>query len=198
MVALVSSVIAPTMVLSVATRVHSQKSEQALALAQSQIDSVRVRVEQGEYTVADLPPAAAGVSDRDIATGVSAPTNLNAADYSSVANARGLDITGDGKNDFLVQRYRTAGRIVNGVPVAFAMGVRVYDIDAAGTLETEPASLVMTSGNGGRSTRPLAVLYTTIATSNEGNSLCNLITYFNSSATAGNTKTLPTACTATP
>jgi prepilin-type N-terminal cleavage/methylation domain-containing protein len=192
MVALVSSVIAPTMVLSVATRVHSQKSEQALALAQSKIDSVRVVVERGGYTLVDLPPEAANISDDKIAT-VPAPTNLNATDYSTVANARGVDSTGDGKDDFLVQQYRTVGQVANGLPVAFTMGVRVYDINATGTLETEPASLVMTSGEGGRRTRPLAVLHTTIATSDRGDSLCNLSTFLNDGTAPAN---LPTVCTA--
>ena len=47
MVALVASTIAPALVLSVATRVQSQKSEQALQLAQSEIDQVRLQVEPG-------------------------------------------------------------------------------------------------------------------------------------------------------
>ncbi|WOD38702.1 prepilin-type N-terminal cleavage/methylation domain-containing protein [Nodosilinea sp. E11] len=192
MVALVSGAIAPTMVLSVATRVHSQKSEQALALAQSEIDRVRVAVERGGYTVAQLPPVAVGVGDRNVAA-VPAPTNLNAANGNNVANAVGVDVTGDGTNDFLVQRYRTAGQDANGVPVAFAMGVRVYDINAAGTLTTAPASLVMTSNENGRRTRPLAVLHTTIATSDQGDSLCNLSTYLNGGAAPAN---LPPVCAA--
>lgn len=195
MVALVSSAIAPAMVLSVATRVHSQKSEQALALAQSEIDSVRVLVERGGYTAAQLPPVAAGLNDQAITTAAGA--NLGAA-ANTFAHARPVDIDGDGQRDFLVQRYRAVGQTVGSTPVAFAMGVRVYDRDASatGNLPTTPARLVMTSGDGGRSTRPLAVLYTTIATSNEGNSMCNLITYFNS--TAGTNNALPAACTAIP
>lgn len=195
-VALVSSAIAPAMVLSVATRVHSQKSEQALALAQSEIDSIRVLVERGSYTAAALPPLAATLEDKDVETALG--PNLTVTDATNFAYALPKDIDGDGAADFLVQRFRAKGQVVSGVPVAFAMGVRVYDRDAsaAGNLPITPAKLVMTSGDGGRSTRPLAVLYTTIATSNEGNSLCNLTTYFNS--TTGSNRTLPTACTATP
>ena len=195
-VALVSSAIAPALVLSVATRVHSQKSEQALALAQSEIDSIRVLVERGGYTAAVLPPLAAALEDKDVATALG--PNLTVTDPTNFAHALPKDIDGDGATDFLVQRFRARGQVVGGVPVAFAMGVRVYDRDAAaaGNLPITPARLAMTSGDGGRSTRPLAVLYTTMATSNQGDSLCSLITYFNSSAAAGSTKTLPTACTA--
>lgn len=196
-VATVASAIAPAMVLSVATRVHSQRSEQALALAQSEIDSIRVAVERGGYTAAALPPLAATLEDKDVETALGPSLTAAATNFTY---ALPKDIDGDGTPDFLVQRFRAKGQMVGSVPVAFAMGVRVYDRDASatGNLPTTPASLVMTSGNGGRSTRPLAVLYTTIATSNEGSSLCNLITYFNSSAVAGSTKTLPAACTATP
>lgn len=197
-VATVASAIAPAMVLSVATRVHSQRSEQALALAQSEIDSIRVAVERGGYTAAVLPPLAATLEDKDVETALG--PSLTVTDATNFAYALPKDIDGDGAADFLVQRFRAKGQVVSGVPVAFAMGVRVYDRDAsaAGNLPITPASLVMTSGDGGRSTRPLAVLYTTIASSNEGSSLCNLITYFNSSAVTGSTKTLPAACTATP
>ncbi|HZG37102.1 MAG TPA: prepilin-type N-terminal cleavage/methylation domain-containing protein [Nodosilinea sp.] len=194
MVALVSSAIAPAMILSVATRVHSQKSEQALALAQSEIDSVRVLVERGGYAVADLPASAPTVSDKDVAT-AQAP-DITVTDATDFRRAFPRDIDGDGQPDFLVQRFRARGQLVGGVPVAFAMGVRVYDRSATGTLSLQPAKLVMTSGDGGRSTRPLAMLYTTIATSNEGNSLCNLTTYFNS--TTNSTQALPAACTAAP
>lgn len=195
MVALVSSLIAPTMVLSVATRVHSQKAEQALALAQSEIDSARVLVERGGYTAAQLPPLAAGLNDQDIETAVG--PNLSVTDANNFAFAEPVDITGDTTSDFLVQRYRAEGQVVDNIPVAFAMGVRVYDgnATATGNLDTNPASLVMTSSEGGRSTRPLAVLYTTIATSDQGDSLCNLSTYLNGGDAPEN---LPAVCTTTP
>ncbi|MFQ4139477.1 prepilin-type N-terminal cleavage/methylation domain-containing protein [Nodosilinea sp. PGN35] len=197
-VGLVSSAIAPALVLSVATRVHSQKAEQALALAQSQIDSMRVLVERGEYTVNDLPPLAAGLADKDVAT--AAGPNLGVTNATNFAYAQPVDIDGNGQADFLVQRYRAVGQSVDGLPVAFAMGVRVYDrgASAVGNLSTQPASLVMTSTSGGRNERPLATLYTTIAASNQGDSLCNLITYVNSGVVSGAKKDLPTICTIGP
>lgn len=197
-VGLVSSAIAPALVLSVATRVHSQKAEQALALAQSQIDSTRVLVERGEYTVADLPPLDTGRADKDVA--MAPGPNLGVTDPTNFAYAQPVDIDGNGQPDFLVQRFRAVGEVVNGTPVAFAMGVRVYDRNAAaaGNLSTAPASLVMTSTNGRRNERPLATLYTTIAASNQGESLCNLITYVNSGVVSGSRKNVPTICTVAP
>ncbi|MEM9817765.1 MAG: prepilin-type N-terminal cleavage/methylation domain-containing protein, partial [Cyanobacteria bacterium P01_D01_bin.6] len=45
-VGLMGAAIAPMMVASVATRVQSQKAEQALELAQGEIDRVRIQFEQ--------------------------------------------------------------------------------------------------------------------------------------------------------
>jgi type II secretory pathway pseudopilin PulG len=197
MVALVGGAIAPALVVSVATRVHSQKAEQALALAQSEIDKTRVLVERGSYTIADLPASAPTLSDKDVKTAVGA--KLSVTDPTKPDYAKPVDVNGDGKDDFLVQRYRAKGeKSVDGIPIAFAMGVRVYDINVTGTgnLPTDQASLIMTSGDGGRGTHPLATLYTTIAASNEGDSLCSLTTYFNSTVETGQKKTLPTVCTA--
>lgn len=195
MVALVSSAIAPALVISVATRVHSQRAEQALALAQSEIESTRVVVERGGYTAAALPPLAAGIPDADVNT-APAPTALSAG-ADSATRAVPIDLNDDGETDFFVQRYRAVGQTnAIGIPIAFAMGVRVYDRSATGTLSTDPASLVMTASDRGRSTRPMVSLYTTIAASDEGDSMCNLITYFNS--TTGQDRALPTLCEAIP
>jgi prepilin-type N-terminal cleavage/methylation domain-containing protein len=203
MVALVASAIAPALVISVATRVHSQKAEQALALAQSEIERTRVLVERGDYAVADLPPLAAGplaagLADAEVGT-AAAPaellTDLSAVVPANATQASPVDLNNDGEIDFFVQRYRAVGVLdLDDVPVAFAMGVRVYDGAATGTLSIEPASLVMTSSEAGRRTRPLVAQYTIMATSDQGESLCNMITYFNASAKLADIKTLPTLC----
>jgi type II secretory pathway pseudopilin PulG len=192
MVALVTSAIAPALVISVATRVHSQKAEQALALAQSEIERTRVLVERGDYAVADLPPLADGLADADVII-APAPTALGAG-AASATRATPIYLDGDGDPDFFVQRYRATGQVdvITGIPIAFAMGVRVYDRAATGTLSTDPASLAITGSNSGRSTRPMAALYTTIAASDQGDSLCNMITYFNGTTGEGNE--LPVVC----
>ncbi|MGF1569119.1 MAG: type II secretion system protein [Nodosilinea sp.] len=199
MVALVASAITPALVISVATRVQSQKAEQALGLAQSEIDRVRLLVEQGGVAnVSQLPPQApTTLKDNEVAKQVGPLYGSVVAVPSTPTQTRPVDINDNGSNDFAVQTYRTRGLESGGVPVAFAMGVRVYDFDAvtsggSGNLSTEPLSLATTAGEGQRSARPLAVLYTTIAVSEQGNSFCNLINY--TASAAGSTASVPLGC----
>ena len=205
-VALVASTIAPALVLSVATRVQSQKSEQALQLAQSEIDQVRLRVEQREAT-ADLLPLVADddLADADIAT-VPGPqfgafVAEDAADpRPTVTQTRPVDITGDDEPDFAVQIFRSPGLEENNVPLAFNLGVRIYDYDAVnsdqtGNLLIEPASLRMVSGEGQRNQQPLAALYTTVAVSEASESLCSYYLYFNDGLESDDQKDLPLGCT---
>jgi len=206
MVALVASTIAPALVLSVATRVQSQKSEQALQLAQSEIDQVRLQVEQGDASDDTLPRVAdEDLADADIAT-VPGPqfgdfVDEDAADpRPTPTQTRPVDITGDDEPDFAVQIFRSPGLVEDDVPLAFNLGVRVYDYDAVnsdqtGNLLIEPASLRMVSGEGQRSQRPLATLYTTVAVSEASESLCSYYTYFNTGLESADQKDLPLGCT---
>ncbi|MCY7407880.1 MAG: hypothetical protein LH631_11005, partial [Alkalinema sp. CAN_BIN05] len=89
------------------------------------------------------------------------------------------------KPDFLVQVFRNEGICTDGLcsastlsadqrlPVAFSVGVRVYSALAtkATVFEKEKASLTGTTGTGQAGTRPLAVLYTTVAKSDSSTSL---------------------------
>jgi len=90
------------------------------------------------------------------------------------------------KPDFLVQVFRNEGICDNGLcsastvaanarkPLAFSVGVRVYSALAINTttpLLKEKASLIGTTGTGQVGTRPLAVLYATVARSDSSNSL---------------------------
>ena len=221
-IAATSATIAPVIVLSVATRVQNQKAEQALQLAQSEIDRVRLLVERNSvYTGADLKLAedttnaplptatATGTSTGTAITTVPKPTLLasesawSASTYTPAINkAREIDSDGDGSPDFVIQSFRggaaevpvtvpptTAGGTATAstMPVAFDMGVRVYDYNAItkGTgsipsglvLETEPAGLAFTSGEGQRGRRPLAVVYTQITNSDNAGSLCIYMEY---------------------
>lgn len=202
LVALVASSIAPALVLSVATRVQSQKSEQALQLAQSEIDQVRLRVEQGGATVAQLPLVADNaMADADIANVPGPQYGAFATDpRPTVTQTRPVDITGDGQPDYAVQIFRTPGLVENDVPLAFNLGVRVYDynavnLDQPGNLLIQPASLRMVSGEGQRNQRPLAALYTTVAVSESRESLCSYYSYLNSGFDAADQKALPLGCT---
>ena len=186
MVALVAGSIAPVMVISVASRVNSQKAEQALGIAQAELDRTRTLVAQGNYATADLPPVGnktgGTITEQDDISSVLGP-NLTAPS-TSFAFAAPVEINGDNQNDFLVQRFRSPGYTATGAtaPMAFSMGVRVYDSQATGpgNLPTEVASLGLTGGTGERTQRPLAALYTTIAVGDQDGSLCDLIRYFNS------------------
>lgn len=95
-----------------------------------------------------------------------------------------VDVNGDCQSDFLVQTFRDPGVTVpvannqTGV-MAFRMGVRVYAYTAVApqngqlpSLDTQPASLKFTTNLGSQRSRPLAVLYTTIARSNSNLSFC--------------------------
>jgi prepilin-type N-terminal cleavage/methylation domain-containing protein len=212
MVALVAGSIAPVMVISVASRVNSQKAEQALGLAQAEIERTRSLVEQGGYATTNLPPVGSNSSgvvaeNADISS-VLGP-NLSVTNSTSFAFVVPVDVNGDGTNDFWVQRFRSAGYTPASAstPIAFNMGVRVYDISATGTgnLKTDKdnedraASLGPTGGTGQRSQFPLAALYTTIAVGDQDDSLCDLIRYFNSTQTspsAATDLTLPPTCVA--
>ncbi len=93
------------------------------------------------------------------------------------------------KPDFLVQVFRNDGICADGLacsasalpvnerrPLAFSVGVRVYSAIAAKnstTLLREKASLTGTTGTGQAGTRPLAVLYATVAKSDTSASLNN-------------------------
>lgn len=210
MVALVTSSITPVLVLSVATRVQSQKAEQAMALGQAEVDRVRQMVEQGQTdnVVAQIPLAPITVLDNTdpdekkegVVTQEGAAVgmaNIKAAP-TSPTETRAVDINNDGTPDFAVQIYRTRGITdVDGLPVAFALGVRVYDHDAVvngtgGNLSREPLVLGITGGTGQRRNRPIAALYTTISVSERGDSLCDMLRY--SQSTTGVTASAPLGC----
>ncbi|WP_204137236.1 hypothetical protein [Halomicronema sp. CCY15110] len=185
-VGVVGAVIAPMMAISVATRVQSQKAEQSLALAQSEIDRVRIMFEQGD--LANLPTVVTATEDR--APEVDGPTGLT----DTATTLRVVDVNNDGDDDFVVQSYLVS-RV--GAANTFEMGVRVYDFDAVdtatGALSTEEAMLGMTQGGraqntqGDRSERPKAVLYTSLGSTEGADSLCNWIDYTDNSQLDSNT-----------
>lgn len=211
-IALTSASVAPVLVLSVATRVQNQKSEQALQLAKGEIDRVRLLVERNQtYTSDDLDlaesaaavlPSTTSTTSRGTAiTTVGPPTSLAAsttwtgAGYThSDLQAKEIDVDGDTTPDFVLQSFR-GGAVMAPVaggttmPVAFDMGVRVYDYngitDSSGALNsglsTDSARLGFTSGEGQRSTRPLAVLYTQVINSDDSESLCEYMKYLRAS-----------------
>ncbi len=187
-IALTTATIAPMVVFAVATRVQNQRTDQALQVAQSELDKVRLVVEQGGDYGDRL--AALNLFETTASTvgTVPAPTQFIASSTSITADtqARMFDIDGDGDDDFAIQLFRTEGitlpsetvGVVNSTPVVFDVGVRVYDarsernLTSATPLVTDTAGLTFTSGEGDRGTQPLAVLYSQITQGDRDGSLC--------------------------
>lgn len=213
MVGLVVGMITPALVISVATRVNSQKTEQALEVAQSEIDEVRTIVERGVYEADELPPSTPFTeADGNWSTettadgreyrieypqtilGPDADLDLLAEDttYADMDpfEARQVDVDGDNNPDFAVQVYRSPGQVdEDGIPIAFSMGVRVYDIlafdgDNTGNLVTDQASASLTAGESDRGDLPLAVLYTSITKGDVSSAYCDYIEYLGSTPSA--------------
>jgi len=194
-IALTSASIAPVLVLSVATRVQNQKSEQALQLAQGEIDRVRLLVERNATYTSDelqLSPASTAALSTAISA-VGPPTSSvnvstwSASGYvpSSPFSAKQVNIDNDAAPEYLVQSFRGEAAMEGGMPVAFSMGVRVYDFNSVGAnptgLSTDSATLGFTSGEGQRGNRPLAVLYTQIINSDDDRSLCEYLEFLEAS-----------------
>lgn len=185
-IGLTGAAIAPMMLVSVATRVQSQKADQALELAQGEVDRVRVQFEQGRANLTNLPAIVTVAGDR--APSIAGPTSL--ADATIPISE--VDVNNDGTLDFAVQSFLVEK---TGVADTYEMGVRVYDHDAVennsgGSLPVDEARLGMTSSQGDRSEKPLAVLYTGVSITEDTTSLCNLIDYTKGSTTV----TKPPSC----
>ncbi len=187
-----AAVITPVMLVSVATRVQSQKAEQAFQLAQLEIDSIRIEVERGgDYSsflnlYPDIDTSSATTLEEISTLLVSEPAPDNSAPYldpSDTQVARQVDTDNDGDVDFAVQVFRTDGVSPTGstIPIAFKVGVRVYDSRSfeknKDKMLREPASLSFTSGEGRRSLRPLAVIYADVFQSDQTASLCEYHKY---------------------
>lgn len=181
-IAIVVTAFTPPIFLTVASRIQNRRAEQALQLAQGEIDKVRRTVERGIYddTTNFLPPQGGAPNNNVQAepapnSAFTLQSNSTQQFPSSSGQALEVDVNGDGRSDFLVQTYRTAGvRDGNNRLMAFGMGVRVYANTARqnfGNLETRAAALSMTTGLGQQQRRPLAVMYTNVVRSDTGISL---------------------------
>ncbi|WP_008318711.1 prepilin-type N-terminal cleavage/methylation domain-containing protein [Leptolyngbya sp. PCC 6406] len=170
--------IAPAMVLTVATRVQSQKADQALNLAQAEIDRIRLIMERGSATADNLPLSTPTADIRAVTAPISFVASTSFTDAATQAIR--VDANGDGSDDFAIQVFRDPGvfRVGQSTPLAFSMGVRVYDIRAEEAISNgdplgiEQAAIGMTSGEGQRRNRPLAILYTNVLRGDASGSLC--------------------------
>ncbi len=154
--------ITPPIFWATGTRVQNRRAEQALQLAQGEIDRVRTIVDQGKATI-DLLPPSIGATRLRSAT-VVAPTTpkdgnvisvnpqcTNKDDgkapdsvqkYLQVNTDPNPENSKDCKANFLIQTFRSTGLDKDGiapatgvVPDGFVMGVRVYSIVAESNLK---------------------------------------------------------------
>jgi prepilin-type N-terminal cleavage/methylation domain-containing protein len=185
-VALTGALMTPPLFLAAATRVQNRKAEQALQIAQGEIDRIRTLVEQGEHNLNNLPAVVNDINGVPAPNAIEASirtvnnTCLNLYDNLSIpaTSVLPVDVDGDCDEDFYLQSFRTEGGIVDaGQPSNFEVGVRVYANNAAtnGTLrpglETTQASLKFTQGEGNQRQFPMAVLYTDVTWDGSGVSL---------------------------
>jgi prepilin-type N-terminal cleavage/methylation domain-containing protein len=191
----------PPIFWATATRVQNRKAEQAVQLAQSEIDRVRVAVERNSITLPQLPPKVGAAlkpnapapatiigqatklrsaipgCNRDDGTQATAVTQLILVDTDPEAPGEAC------APEFMIQTFRGTGKPIDDgttAPDGFVMGVRVYSIvasvDSQGTLlnagiDTKAGNLRATNGLGTQRVRPLAVQYSTIVKSNTSGSL---------------------------
>lgn len=195
-IAITVSVMSPLVILSVGTRVQSQRAEQAFQLAQAEVDRIKLIVDRGgNYTLNIASTATTVVSTADFDS-VPAPQNIHSTQYATnLLSTKGIDVDNDGNNDYAIQIFRTAGIENATKPVAMSVGVRVYRADvveSGRTLGVEQASLSMTSGEGQSGSNPLATIYTSIIKGDTEDSLCDYHNFVNS--VNGTTVAEPSDC----
>ncbi|MEB3357311.1 MAG: prepilin-type N-terminal cleavage/methylation domain-containing protein [Synechococcales bacterium] len=199
-IAVTGAVIAPPLLLATATRLQNQRAEQALQIAQGEVDRIQTLVNRGAHKAGILPAVAGlaaneSLSDQDapgsssgILKSINPTATCSGTAYTGqqiAANkALEVDLNGDCRTDFIVQAFRWGDEYSaaeTAIPTAadrrpseFELMVRVYAASAAGNfgnLGTAPASLQFTSGEGNQRERPLAVLSTRITWSDRDDSL---------------------------
>lgn len=168
----VLAVSAPILALVAASQVHTRQVEQAMDLAQSEIDLIQTRMNRG-VSVRDnqqLPPK---VTSGEL-TDAPPPNDIKDDTDSPAATAAfKVDVDKNNEPDFLVQTFRNKGMCFgsgssNKEVAVFRMGVRVYSMAAEDNLmnnrlETQVASLQFSGKE--RTTRPLVAFYTEISRS---------------------------------
>jgi len=189
MMSIVAVAITPPLFLATASRVQSNRAEQATQIAQGEIDKVRVLIERGEYMTnpggvlpqegseeIEKTPAPNPVPELSALESTREKCDTKVA-FLPASSLRPVDIDGDCQPDFAVQTFRTPASNKNSVtttaglvlPVSFSLGVRVWAYQPLKTntkpLATSPASLQLTTGTGEQGMKPLAVMYTQITRS---------------------------------
>jgi len=194
-IGITSALILPPLFVAAASRVQNRRAEQALQIAQGEVDRIQTMVASGYHTVARLPDVgtAARLDNISPPTGVAGylksvktgtgGCNTYTGEKIPVNQALSVDVDGDCTADFYMQVFRdnAANNTAVGTdrPSNFRLAVRVYSALALtnfGSMSTPvlPASLQITSGEGNQRLRPLAVLYSQAVWSDQSISLCKL------------------------
>lgn len=149
----------PPLLIASATRVQNRRAEQALVVAQRELDRIDALVRRSRHTPDVLPDVAAGLPGN--LENVAAPTrtysqlrstnNSCANAYTGTGgpvpatNALLVDVNGDCNADFMIQVFRDRGSVsvaeastANPRPSEFTVGVRVYSIVAGRSSATSP------------------------------------------------------------
>ena len=177
----------PPLILAMATRIQTRRTETAVTLAQKELERIRLIVDTGTYTDNMLPPEAQDGGNSVITTPgdiaqTRAPNEIideppcAVPEESCVPPNFNEAWWTDESQEFFVQTFRTAGVEQDDQIVVFRMGIRVYSKVAEedlNNLRTEVAPMYLTRGAGERTvvTRdgrnitakqrqfPLAVIY---------------------------------------
>lgn len=196
-ISLTAAMITPPLFLAAATRVQNRRADQAMQIAQGEIDRIQTLVARSKHIPASLPAVAGAGPNLNVRS--VAPPSGAAAVMRSPASCAGytayrdqqipvsqvylVDMEGDCRPDFMVQSFRSAGTIPlaeqSGLnrPSDFTIAVRVYSNVANGNwgnLQPEQASLQLTTGRGSQRTRPLSVLQSRMYWSVNRGTLCEI------------------------
>ncbi len=199
LIGLTIAMVTPPLLIATASRVQTRRAEQAMQIAQGEVDRISTLVQQGNHRADQLPAVVGNLS------GQGGPTSLANAMVTSRAQACSpaaptapttatqavqIDVDGDCDPDFFMQVFRTTGIYTQAEqsggrpaatrrPAQFDLGVRVYSILARRNLSTslraDPASLRMTSGQGTQATNPLAVIYRPIVWGEQADVVCSSV-----------------------
>ena len=202
-----SALILPPLFVAAASRVQNRRAEQALQIAQGEVDRIQTMVASGYHTQGRLPAVGTTSGTVSLST-VAPPTGVTGSLLKSVKTGAGgcnnygneqiplnqalrIDVDGDCAPDFYMQVFRdnvsTNTAPGSTIPNNFRLAVRVYSalaLPSFGSMTTPvvPASLQITSGTGSQRLRPLAVLNSQVVWSDQSASLCELHEQLNSAA----------------
>lgn len=179
-ITLVLAASTPPILMAAATRIQNKRAEQAIQIAQQEVDRVRLLVEQGDYRNDELPPPISGLTNPNRLSDMFPPTSIcSTTPCTPTQPSQAIKTVADQSGHyFLVQIFRDPGvsdpQVLDlSTPpqpqiLAFRMGVRVYSKAAeqkllSGRLVTDAAPLRVTDSVAQQTERPLAVLYVDFA-----------------------------------